>query len=664
MRQPVTPASPARAPHGAEPASPASPGSPASPAVPAAPADSSAPAGPAVAPLATAQAAAPAAAFDPKAFVASLPRRPGVYRMLDAAGNVIYVGKAGSLRARVASYFRADLVQPKVLAMVQQVAAIEVTVTNSDTEALLLEFNLIKRHKPRYNILLRDDKSFPFLYLTTGQEFPRLSFYRGSRKLPGRFFGPYPDSAAVRETLLQLQKLFRLRQCEDSYFANRTRPCLQYQIQRCSAPCVGLISRADYAADVGAAARVLEGRNDEVMVELAARMDAAAAALEFEKAAALRDQLAALKSIQAQQIVTAGPDVDCDVVAVARGPGECCVGLMFIRGGRNLGTTTYFAKAPLGETSEVEAAFLVQHYLAHEAPPEIVVGRKLPDAQVLAAALGEHAGHRVTLHAAERGLKVRWLEMAHENAAQALRMRAATAAGIAEQLAALGAALGMSAPPARLECFDVSHTQGEATVASCVVFDAEGPRRAEYRRFNIEGLEPGDDYGALRQALTRRYRRIKAGEAPLPDVLLIDGGAGQLAAATGALAALEVGVPRVVGVAKGADRRPGQERLFRAGQDTALVLPPDSRALHLVQRVRDEAHRFAIAGHRGRRGRARQSSVLEAIAGLGPARRRELLKQFGGLQGILGAGVEDLARVHGIGRKLAESIYAHLHPGS
>ena len=614
-------------------------------------------------PAALGERSGPAVPFNPKAFVASLPARPGVYRMLDAAGTVIYVGKAGNLKSRVGSYFRADLLQPKVLAMVQQIAAIEVTVTNSDSEALLLEFNLIKRHKPRYNILLRDDKSFPFLYLTTQQEFPRLSFYRGSRKLPGRFFGPYPSSVAVRETLLQLQKLFRLRQCEDSFFANRTRPCLQYQIQRCTAPCVGLISRADYAADVGAAARVLEGRNDEVAVELAARMDAAASALEFEKAAALRDQLAALRSIQAQQIVTAGADVDCDVVAVASSPGEYCIGLMFIRGGRNLGTTTYFAKAPFGEAAEVEAAFLAQHYLAHGAPPEIVVASPVDGAEVLAAALGAHAGHRVALHVAERGLKVRWLEMARENAEQALRMRAATAAGMAEQLAALGTALELPAPPVRLECFDVSHTQGEATVASCVVFDAEGPRRADYRRFNIEGLEPGDDYGALRQALTRRYRRIKAGEAPLPDVLFIDGGAGQLTAAAGALADLEVAVPCLVGVAKGADRRAGQERLFLAGADTALVLPPDSRALHLVQRIRDEAHRFAIAGHRGRRGKARQSSVLEAVRGLGPGRRRELLQQFGGLQGILGAGVDDLARVRGIGRKLAESIYAHLHPG-
>ena len=604
----------------------------------------------------------PAQPFDPKAFVASLPSRPGVYRMLDAGGQILYVGKAGNLRARVGSYFRADLVQPKVLAMVQQIAAIEVTVTNSDTEALLLEFNLIKKHRPRYNILLRDDKSFPYLYLTTEQQFPRLSFYRGPRNRPGRYFGPYPSTVAVRETLLQLQKLFRLRQCEDSYFANRTRPCLQYQIARCSGPCVGLVSAADYAADVAAASRVLEGRNDEVAVELAARMEAEAAALRFEKAAALRDQLAALKSVQARQIVSAAADVDCDVVAAASGPGLYCIGLMFIRAGVNLGTTTYFAKAPFGEPEEVEAAFLAQHYLAHEAPAEIVVGSALADREPLEAALGARAAHRVQIHRAERGLKARWVEMTRENAVQALKMRLATEAGIESQFEELGAALGLAAPPARLECFDISHTRGEATVASCVVFGREGAQKADYRRFNLAGLTPGDDYGAMHQALSRRYRRLQAGEGKLPDVLFIDGGPGQLAEAARVLAELEVSLPAVVGVSKGPDRRAGQERLFLLGSETPLILPPDSRALHLIQRIRDEAHRFAIAGHRARRAKARQASVLEEVPGLGPARRRELLKRFGGLQGVLGAGIEDLSRVHGIGRRLAQAIYERLHP--
>ena len=600
--------------------------------------------------------------FDPKAFVASLPTRPGVYRMLDAAGQIIYVGKAGNLRARVTSYFRSDVVQPKVVALVRQIAAIEVTVTNSDTEALLLEFNLIKKHRPHYNVLLKDDKSFPYLYLTTQQKFPRLSFYRGSRRMPGRFFGPYPNSVAVRETLLQLQKLFKLRQCEDSYFANRSRPCLQYQIARCSGPCVGLIGEADYAADVAAVGRVLEGRNDEVARELGSRMEAAAAELAFEKAAALRDQLAALKTIQAQQIVSAGAELDCDVIAVAAGPGEYGIGVMFVRAGRNLGTTTYFAKAPFAEPDEVTAAFLAQHYLAHEAPAELVVGLPLAEVEPLAVALGERAGHKVTIHMASRGLKARWLQMTLDNASEALKMRLATQAGVDQQLREVGAALGMEQTPARIECFDISHTRGEATVASCVVFGSDGPLKADYRRFNLEGLAPGDDYGAMHQALSRRYRRVKAGEAKLPDVLLIDGGSGQLGQAAAVLAELGVQVPRVVGVAKGADRRPGQERLFLLGSDLPLILPADSRALHLIQRVRDEAHRFAIAGHRARRAKSRQVSVLEDIPGLGPARRREILKQFGGLHGVLGAGIDDLARIRGIGRGLAEAIYARLHP--
>ena len=591
------------------------------------------------------------ATFNPKAFVASLPTRPGVYRMLDAAGTVIYVGKARNLKARVGSYFRADQMQPKV------------TVANSDTEALLLEFNLIKQLKPRYNILLRDDKSFPFLYLTTADEFPRLSFYRGSRRLPGRFFGPYPSTVAVRETLLQLQKIFRIRQCDDTYFQNRTRPCLQYQIARCTAPCVGLVTKDEYAADVASVISVLEGRNDEVATGLSARMESAAAALEFERAAALRDQLAALKRIQAKQIVTAEAALDCDAVSVAAGPGEYCIGLLFIRGGQNLGTTHYFARAPLAEPEEVLAAFLSQHYITHPAPEEILIESEIADADVLAAALTEHAGHRVVIHRAERGLKVRWLEMIRNNAIEALKMRLATQAGIAEQLAALGEALELPTPPTRIECFDVSHTRGEATVASCVVFGVEGPMKSDYRRFNIEGLAPGDDYGAMRQVLARRYKRVKAGEAPIPDVLLIDGGPGQLAEAAASLRELGVEVPRLVGVAKGADRRVGQERLFLLSTDTPLILPPDSRALHVVQRVRDEAHRFAIAGHRARRAKARQASILEDVAGLGPSRRRELLKQFGGLQGVLGAGVEDFTRVRGISRRLAEAIYERLHPG-
>jgi excinuclease ABC subunit C len=602
-------------------------------------------------------------AFDAKSYVAALPTRPGVYRMLAADGEIIYVGKARNLKARVGSYFRGDQLSPKVVAMVRALANVDVTVTNSDTEALLLEYNLIKKHRPRYNVILRDDKSFPYLHLSTDHEFPRLAFYRGARHVPGRFFGPYPSALAVRETLQQLQRLFKLRNCEDSYYAHRTRPCLQYQIQRCSAPCVGLISQADYAADVSAAVRVLEGRNEEVATELGARMDTAASALDFEKAAVLRDQLAALKRIQAQQVVTADSEVDCDVVALAAAGGEYCVAVMFIRGGRSLGSSTFFPQAALADSDEVLGAFLVQFYLAREAPPEIVISGAVEDAAILEATLAERAGHAVRLLNAKRGLKVRWLELTQENAEQALRMRAASRASVAAGLAAVGEALGLAEPPNRIECFDVSHTGGESTVASCVVFGPDGPQKSQYRRFNISGLEPGDDYGALRQALTRRYRRLKAGEAPLPDLLLIDGGPGQLAQAAEVLRELEVALPAVVGVAKGADRRVGQERLFLLGQEVPTILSADSRALHLIQRVRDEAHRFAIAGHRGRRAKTRATSVLEEVPGLGPSRRRELLKQFGGLQGIAGAGIEDLSRVHGISRRLAEAIYEHLHPG-
>jgi excinuclease ABC subunit C len=600
--------------------------------------------------------------FDPKSFVATLPTRPGVYRMLDEAGTVLYVGKARNLKARVGSYFRGDQVTPKIVAMLRHLAGIEVTVTASETDALLLEYNLIKKHRPRFNVILRDDKSFPYLHLTTTQEFPRLSFYRGGRRQPGRYFGPYPSSFAVRETLHQLQKIFRLRSCEDSYFENRSRPCLQYQIHRCSAPCVSLISAAEYAVDVEAAARVLTGRNDEVAAELGARMESAADTLQFEKAASLRDQLAALKAIQAQQIVSAGPESDCDVVAVASAGGEHAVAVMFVRGGRNLGTSTFLPRASLAETDEVLASFLPQYYLAREAPPQIIVGSEVEDAELLAATLSARGGHRVDIQRPQRGLKRRWVEMTHENALAALKMRAASQASITAGLAAIAQALGLPSPPQRIECFDVSHTSGESTVASCVVFGPEGPRKSEYRRFNIAGLEPGDDYGAMRQALTRRYRRIKAGEAPVPDLLLIDGGPGQLAQAAAVLSELEVPVPAVVGVAKGPDRRPGQERLFLLGRDAPTILSADSRALHAIQRVRDEAHRFALAGHRGRRAKTRASSILEDVPGLGPGRRRELLKRFGGLQGVTKAGVEDLAMVRGISRRLAEAIYEHLHP--
>lgn len=602
--------------------------------------------------------------FDARAYVATLPGRPGVYRMLGARGEILYVGKARNLKSRVASYFHARNVAPKVQALVSQVSGIEVTVTPSDADALLLEYNLIKEHRPRFNVMLRDDKSFPYVHVSTEAKFPRLSFYRGPRTRSGRLFGPYPSAGAVRETLLQLQKLFKLRNCEDSFFENRSRPCLQYQIERCSAPCVGLISEQDYAQDVAAAVKVLEGRSHEVNEELAREMDAAATALDFENAARVRDQLRSLRQIQQQQSVSTRGKRDVDLVALASEAGEHCVAVLFVRGGRNLGSAQFFPRAPLGDPAEIMSAFLMQYYFAHDVPPEILLSVSIDDEAALTDTLGQRAGRKVTIRRATRGLGARWIAMAQTNASQSLRMRLANRAGIEANLEALRETLQMPETPQRIECFDVSHTRGEGTVAACVVFGPEGPVKTDYRRFNISGVEPGNDYGALRQALTRRYRRVKTGEVPTPDLLLIDGGKGQLTQAVEVLRELDVSGLPVVGVAKGADRRPGQERLFTPDRAEPLVLPPESPVLHLIQRVRDEAHRFAITGHRRRRARRHSESTLEAIPGLGPARRRELLKQFGGLQGILRAGVDDLAQVHGIGRPLAELIYEHLHPGA
>jgi excinuclease ABC subunit C len=608
-----------------------------------------------------------AAPFDAKAFVKSLPARPGVYRMLNAGREVIYVGKARSLRDRVGSYFQASNVAPKNQVLVSQVADIEVTVTNSEIEALLLEYNLIKEHKPRYNVLMRDDKSFPYLHLDTRHAFPRIAYYRGPTGIAGRLFGPYPNAFAARQTLSQLQKLFRLRPCEDTYFANRSRPCLQYQIGRCSGPCVGLISEEDYAAEVRTAVKVLEGRNAEVNEDLVRRMDEASAALNYEKAAELRDQLAHLKEVQAEQIVSSSRGEDVDAVGIASERGQHCIAILFIRAGRNLGTIHFFPKAPIGDPTDVLCSFIEQYYLAHDPPPKIIASRGAKNLAPLSQTLSQRHHRRVEITGGARGLGARWRRMTDENASQALRMRLSSIAGLDEQFAALAAALQLPEDPQRLECFDISHTGGEGTVASCVVFGREGPVKSEYRRFNITGIAPGDDYGALEQAIARRYARVKAGEIPPPDVLLIDGGRGQIEAVERALTTLELAAesaPRlVVGVAKGVDRRAGQERLFLLGSDAPTILAPDSPALHLIQRVRDEAHRFAITGHRKRRARRHQESVLDAVPGLGTVKRRELLKHFGGLHGVLRAGIAQFEAVPGIGPQLAANIYEHLHPG-
>ena len=584
--------------------------------------------------------------------------------MLGAEGAILYVGKARHLKNRVSSYFHGRAHGERTQALLGQVSHLEVTVTASEIEALLLEHNLIKRHRPRFNVILRDDKSFPYVHLSA-HEFPRLSFYRGSRKLPGRLFGPYPSASAMHETLNQLHKLFRIRSCKDSFFANRSRPCLEYQIGRCSAPCTGLIGKEAYARDVQSAVEVLEGRAAEVTARIGGEMDQAAEGLDYERAAVLRDQLAALTDVQSRQIVSRVRGVaDTDVIAVAESSGDFCISLMFIRGGQVLGTSTFHPRAPISEAPEVLSAFLGQHYLERDPPPRILLSHAIEDGETIAASLTARAGRRVRISRASRGLPQRWVQLAMQNAGNELRMRSASQASVAEQLAELGAFLGLDAAPGRIECFDVSHTQGEATIASCVVFGPAGPLKAEYRRYNIESVERGDDYGAMRQALTRRYRRRQQEQAQLPDLLLLDGGTGQLSEAARVLGELSLSIPAVAGVAKGADRRAGQERIFLLGHKSASILPPDSKALHLIQRVRDEAHRFAISGHRRSRARSRQTSMLEAVAGLGPARRRALLKQFGGLQGVLRAGIEDLTRAPGIGPALAQAIFEHLHPGA
>jgi excinuclease ABC subunit C len=494
-------------------------------------------------------------------------------------------------------------------------------------------------------------------------------FYRGPRNLPGRYFGPFPGAGAVKETLQSIQKIFRIRNCRDSFFENRSRPCLQHQIGRCSAPCVKLISREDYARDIAAAVKVLEGRNDEVHAELASAMEKAAESLQYERAAALRDQLAALKQIQAQQIVTAEGDRDIDVFALVGEPGEFAISVMIIRGGRNLGSTCYFPKGSLAEPNEALASFLMQYYAETPPPPEILVNLELAEAEALIAALAGRAGTSSRLWRPSRALPARWMAMSVENASQALRMRRARRADIGLMLDDLGKLLNLEKAPARLECFDISHTAGEGTVASCVVYGPEGPMKKEYRRFNIEGITPGDDYGALRQALRRRYERVRAGEVVAPDVLLIDGGQGQINEVHGELAQLGFGDLKLVGVAKGPDRKAGQERLFVYGGgahgDAAPIAPgADSQALRVIQRIRDEAHRFAITGHRKRRARRHNESVLEAIPGLGPAKRRALLRHFGGMQGLMRAGLGDLEAVSGIGTTLARTLYDHLHPGA
>lgn len=600
--------------------------------------------------------------FRPREVVSVLPRRPGVYVMRDRSGHILYVGKARDLKRRVGSYFGRKALDGKTLALLRVVSQLEVTVTSTEQEALLLEYNLIKAHKPRFNVVLRDDKSYPYIYVSTEHAFPRFEFHRGPRSGVGRYLGPFPNAGAVRLTLQQLQRLFRVRQCTDTFFGNRSRPCLQYQIRRCSAPCVGHVSAEDYQRDVDDAIRFISGRGSDVLADLVNRMEHCSATQSYEQAARFRDQIAEVRRVQAQQLIAAGPETDLDAVAAVEEHGVHCVAVLMMRGGRMLGTRAFHPQTEQGTSpAELLAAFLLQHYLGEGTPSEILLGAAVEDSVLLGQVLSERCGHAVTVRHGVRGKRRRWLEMAAENARQSARGRAAASATIRAQFAELATALQLPATPERIECFDVSHTQGGEAVASCIAFGPDGAIRADYRRFNVRSERQGDDYAAMAEALSRRYRQGRNGEGALPDLVLLDGGRGQLARAVSVLAELGLHDIAVRGVAKGEGRRSGYERIYQPGRQAPLAVPSDGGAFHLLQQIRDEAHRFAIRAHRGRRARRQTGSVLDAIDGLGPKRRRALLQRFGGMQGIVRAGTEDLARTPGISKPLAERIYRHLH---
>ncbi|PXW83487.1 excinuclease ABC subunit C [Nitrosomonas sp. Nm84] len=602
------------------------------------------------------------AGFNAKEFCINLPLQPGVYRMMNAKGEVIYVGKAINLKKRVSSYFQKSNLGPRIQLMISQVTGIETTVTRSEAEALLLENNLIKSLKPRYNIIFRDDKSYPYVILS-GHDFPRLGFYRGVLDKTHQYFGPYPNAGIVRESIQLLQKIFRLRTCEDSVFSNRTRPCLLFQIKRCSGPCVNQINQQAYQTDVKNAELFLQGKQTEVMEVIATKMQQASAQMKYEQAAVLRDQTQALRRIREKQFVDSGKALDADVVACAfmpDGSGKVCVNLAMIRGGRHLGDKSFFPQNADDYTpANIVEAFLAQHYLNRSVPPLIILGEKI-EGETLQQLLTEQCDHKITIQLHPVGEKRAWLDMATENARLALKQMINRQASQEKRLLALQQELQMPGLN-RIECFDISHTMGEATVASCVVYDNFSMRNNEYRRYNIEGITPGDDYAAMRAALSRRYQKIMSGEGQLPDLILIDGGKGQVAAAQEALQELGISDANLLGVAKGEERKPGLEQLISPALEKPLQLPSEHAALHLIQQIRDEAHRFAIQGHRSRRGKARTSSSLEDISGVGSKRRQRLLGRFGGLKGVLTASIEELQQTEGISRKLAEKIYKELH---
>lgn len=598
--------------------------------------------------------------FDHKTFLQNVGQGPGIYQMFDPDGALLYVGKAKNLKKRLSSYFRSTGLSIKTEAMMQKVSDIQVTVTFTENEALILESNLIKDHKPRYNILLRDSKSYPFIHIDDSHEFPRLSFYRGDRSEPGRYFGPYPGVTAIRETLSLLQKVLPVRQCDDVFFSNRSRACLQYQIKRCSGPCVGLISKEAYAKDIELAGMFLQGKDESLSDLLQNNMESASKNLKFEEAAGWRDRINALRRVQSHQSITSGHS-DIDIITVASLHGKVCVEVTFIRGGRHSGSNGHYPKVPLDfSESEILSAFISQYYHRRQAPKEIIIGIKLDGQKELEGWLSDQSERKVLITSSVRGHRRDWLAMSQLNVTERLKRHLSETQSVQKRLQALTDAFQLEQTIGRIECFDISHTMGEKTVASCVVFTEQGITKSDYRRYNITGITPGDDYAAMRQAIHRRYKRVLKEEGKLPDVLLIDGGKGQLSSAAEIMRELQINDVLLVGVAKGEGRKPGLETLFIEGQSIGIKLAANSAAMHLVQQIRDEAHRFAITGHRARRGKAQTQSVLQEIPGIGAKRRQALLKHFGGLQGIQQAGIKDLNKVNGINAELAEKIYHHL----
>ncbi|PCJ87378.1 MAG: excinuclease ABC subunit C [Thiotrichaceae bacterium] len=598
--------------------------------------------------------------FDSRSFLKNVTSKPGVYRMLDSKEQVIYVGKAKNLKNRLNSYFRQTGLSPKTQVMVSKIVDIDVTITHTEGEALLLESNLIKELRPRYNVLMRDDKSYPYIFVSDKAAYPRIALHRGARKKKGLYLGPYPNAHAVRESINLLQKMFLIRQCEDTTFANRSRPCLQYQIKRCTAPCVTYITEKAYAKDINHAVLFLQGKSDQVVTELVGDMEKAAEKQNFEKAALYRDQISHLRKITEKQHISADKG-DIDIIACSTEAGQACVQVFYIRNGLNLGNRGFFPSLPEElSVEQVLTAFIPQFYLKRDVPGEIIISSALKDSQLIEEVLSEQAKHKVKLTDKVRGERAKSLEMALNNANNSLKTRLISRSGLLKRFEALQEVLQLDEIPLRLECFDISHTMGEATVASCVVFTPEGAFKTDYRRYNITGITGGDDYAAMKQALERRYRPSKS-DQKLPDILFIDGGKGQLRQAIEVFEVLDITTVLLIGVAKGEGRKAGLEKLVFSDGRPDLYLTIESAALNLVLQVRDEAHRFAISGHRAQRAKKRRTSPLEGIAGLGPKRRQTLLKHFGGIQALTQAGVEDIARISGISKKLAQEIYDQFH---